>query len=211
MRRFETSLPSGRTLLGIDIALIVWSVAWVAIGIAVSREVNGLAELSDTVRRVGTAVEASGGVLGTLGGLPLIGDAFGDTLTGPAQDIQEAGQSAQASGQASRGSIDALSTLLGLAVALIPSVPLVALYLPARVSRAREARALGAAVRLSGDDPDFREFLAHRAVHNLTYRRLAGVAPEPWRELSEGRFDGLARAELERLGVDPGRHGPRLR
>lgn len=211
MRRFEASLPSGRTLLGIDIALIVWSVAWLAIGIAVSREVNGLAELSDTVRRVGTAVEASGGALGTLGGLPLIGDAFGDTLSGPAQEIQDAGQSAQASGQASRGSIDALSTLLGLAVALIPSVPLVALYLPARVSRAREARALGAVLRRSGDDPDFREFLARRATQNLSYRRLASVAPEPWRELAEGRYDGLAQAELERLGVDPGRRGPRVR
>lgn len=197
MRRLEASLPSGRILLGLDIALIVWSVAWIAMGIAVSREVNGLAELSDTVRTVGGAVEASGGALEALSDLPLVGE----TIVGPSDQIEEAGRSAQESGESSRGSIDALSVLLGLAIALVPSVPLIALYLPGRISRAREADAMRTAVRLSGEDPEFQEFLARRALQHLSYRRLQEIAREPWRELPEGRHERLARAELERLGV----------
>lgn len=201
MRRFEASLPGGRALLVLDAALIVWTIVWIVIAVAISREVQDLAELSDTVTTVGAAAEASGAALGLLGDLPVVGDAVGSTLDEPAAEIQEAGRSAQESGARSRESVDALSVLLGLAVALIPSTPLLGLYLPARVGRAREAQAIDAARRLAGDDPAFREFLARRAAQNISFRRLAKIAPEPWRELEAGRFDRLARAELERLGL----------
>lgn len=201
MRRLEGSLPNGRTLLWLDVVLALWSAAWIAIGIAVSQEVEGLTELSGTVRAVGEAVESFGAALGSLGEVPVVGESLGDTLETPAQQVQEAGQSAQSSGESSRESIDALSTLLGLAIALIPSVPLLALYLPARVSRVRDARAIAARVRLSGEDPMLQEFLARRAAQSLSYRRLAEITPEPWRDLAEGRFEPLALAELERLGV----------
>ncbi|HEV2075447.1 MAG TPA: hypothetical protein VGR10_04365 [Thermoleophilaceae bacterium] len=204
MRRLEASLPGARTLVWIDTALLVWSVAWIAMGIAVYNEVRGLSELSGTVRDVAQAVESFGGALGGLGDVPLIGDALGGALEEPSQQVQDAGQSAQASGESSRDSIDALSVLLGLAVGLIPSVPLVAVYLPARLSRLHEARAVGAAESRWGGDPLFREFLARRAAQHLSYRRLAEIAPEPWRELQAGRFDRLAHAELERLGVRRG-------
>lgn len=201
MQRLELSLPSARRLLLVDLALLLWSLAWLAIGIAVYNEARGLSELSGTVREVGEAVEAFGASLGTLGDLPVVGGPLGGALEAPSEAVQEAGRSAQESGEQSRGSIDALSALLGLSVALIPSLPLLILYLPARLSRVREAQAVGAAMRRSGGDPAFREFLARRAAQNLSYRRLAQVSGEPWHELAEGRFDQLADAELERLGV----------
>ncbi len=197
MRRLEASLPGGRRLLALDAAILIWTVAWIAAAIVVAVEVQDLGDLSDTVGTVGSAAEASGAALDVLGDLPVVGDAVGETLAGPAGEIQEAGRSAQESAQSTRRSVDVLSVLLGLAVALIPSTSLLVLYLPARISRVREAQAVEAARREAADDPAFHEFLARRAAQNLSFRRLDRVTAEPWRELAEGRFDRLARAELD--------------
>ena len=62
-------------------------------------------------------------------------------------------------------------------------------------------RAVRTAADQAGDDPVFAELLARRAAVQLPMRRLVAVSPEPWRDLAEGRFEPLARAELERLGV----------
>jgi hypothetical protein len=46
------------------------------------------------------------------------------------------------------------------------------------------------------------EFLARRAVINFSYDRLLSASPQPYRDLEEGRYDALARLELERLGIE---------
>lgn len=200
MRRLETVLPGGRALVAIDVVLTLWAAVWIITGIVVARELHGLTELSDTVGTVGRATETSGEALASIEDLPVIGDV-GLPLDAPAVEIQEAGRSAQQSGASSRESVETVSILLGLSIALIPSVPPIAVYLPGRIARFREVRAIGAARRRAGSDPSFAEFLARRAAHNLTYRQLDRVTDEPWRDLEAGRFDRLARAELERLGL----------
>lgn len=209
MRRLEASLPGGRRLLALDAAVLAWTVAWITIAIVIALEFQDLGELSDTVATVGGAAEATGAALGVFGDLPVVGGAVADALAGPAAEIQEAGQSAQESAESARRSVDVLSLLLGLSIALIPSASLLVLYLPARVSRVREAQAVEAARRLAADDPAFHEFLARRAAQNLSFRQLDRVTAEPWRELAEGRFDRLARAELERLGLRGRLRAPR--
>jgi hypothetical protein len=193
MRRLETALPSGPALRALDAAIALWTLAWLALGIVVGAQLQGLADLSDTVAQVGVAVEDSAELFDLLGGLPLIGEL-------PAQ-IGEVGRSAQETAQSSRENIDALTALLAPTIALMPSLPLLALYLPARLARSREAQAVAEAHSRSGDDPAFRELLARRAAQNLTYRELASVSSEPWRDLAEGRHDALAQAELARLGL----------
>lgn len=204
MTRIRATLPGRRALLGIDLAVLAWTAAWIAIGLAVADEVEGLTELSGTVRNVGTSLEEAGAALGSVGDLPVLGGSVSDALAEPAARVRDAGASAAASGESSRESIDELSTLLGLAVALIPSVPLLVLYVPLRVSRHREARALDRARREAGDDPLFREFLARRAVQNLSYRRLRPISRAPWREVEGRDRDRLAEAELRRLGLSGG-------
>jgi hypothetical protein len=200
MRRLEAALPSGRALIAIDVALAIWAIVWIVLAILVGRELPGLGELSDTVVSVGRAAESSGAALGLLAGnLPVIGGA----IDVPADQIREAGRSAQVTGESSRENIDALTALLAPAVGLMPSLPLLALYLPARVGRVREARAVEAARDSAAGDPAFEELLARRAAVTLSYRQLAEVTPEPWRDLAAGRFERLARAELERLGLNP--------
>lgn len=203
MRRLEALLPSGRRLLALDLVLAVWTGVWILVAIVIATEVYGLGELSDTVGTVGDAAEASGAALGLLGNLPVVGGAVGAALEVPAAEVQEAGRAAQDSAVSSRDTVERLSVLIGLAVGVIPSVSILGLYLPARLARVREVQAMDTARRRAGDDPLFHEFLARRAAQNLSMRQLDRVTAEPWRDLANGRFDRLARAELERLGLGP--------
>jgi hypothetical protein len=93
--------------------------------------------------------------------------------------------------------------LLGIAVALLPSIPVLTFYLPARFQRLREAGALRRALHMDGHDPEFHAFLARRAVEALGYHQLRRVSASPWVDLADRRCMPLARTELGRLGVDP--------
>jgi hypothetical protein len=172
MRRLETALPSGSALRALDAALAVWTLAWIALGVVVGAQLQGLADLSETVSQVGVAVEDSGEVFG---GLPFVGAL--------ADQIQEVGRSAQDTAQSSQDNIDALTALLAPTIALLPSLPLLALYIPARLARSGEARAVAEARDRAGDDPAFRELLARAS------RRICGgiwprAATRRWRRRS---------------------------
>jgi hypothetical protein len=118
-----------------------------------------------------------------------------------ADEVEAAGRSAQESGRDSRDSTENLSVLLALCIGLIPTLPLLGLYLPLRWTWTHEARAVRRALRFRPDDPLLTEFLARRAVVNFSYDRLLAVSQQPYRDLEEGRYDELARLELERLGI----------
>jgi hypothetical protein len=108
------------------------------------------------------------------------------------------------SGRDSRDSTENLSVLLALSIALIPTLPLLGLYLPLRWAWTNDARAVRRALKLAPADPLLVEFLARRAVSNFSYDRLLAVSPQPFRDLEEGRYDSLARLELDRLGIRNG-------
>ncbi len=93
-----------------------------------------------------------------------------------------------------------LSVLLGVAVGLIPTAPLLALWLPLQLAWRRDRLAVARAVRLWDGEPELDEFLAERALMHLSYEEL--------RTLADGRLDifeargRLREAELHRLGLD---------
>jgi hypothetical protein len=188
-------LPSARALRLLDAAMVVWVLTWIGLGVAIGVNVNHLTQLGHTVSLEGGTVQAVGKALGTLGNVPLVGGDLGRA----AEQVQQAGASAVASGQSSASAVNSLSWLLAIAVALLPSVPVLGFYLPLRVRRRREARALALAVREHGADPRFRAFLARRAAASLPYGSLP-PGPEAWTEADRDR---LAAAELGRLGIDP--------
>jgi hypothetical protein len=189
---------SGRAARILDAVVVVWIGVWIWMGVAIGREVSNLSSLSDTVVTAGQAVQETGQALKSLNGIPFVGDR----IAAVQRQIAEAGNSAVASGQQSRGDIQDLSFLLALAVAVIPSLPVVALYVPFRVSRLLDVRTIRRAARRSASDPAFEEFLARRAAEHLSYHRLREVSPNPWRDLEEGNYRALARAELSRLGLE---------
>lgn len=191
------ALVPNRRLATLDLLCAGWVLLWAAVAIAVALELRGLAELSETVGRVGRALSETGVAVGTLSEAPVVGGQLGDV----AARIEEAGASARANARTSHDSVERLTLLLGLAIAVIPSLPLLVLYLPVRLARAREARALREISRRVGP-AEVERFLAERALRCASYHELRRVSSEPWAAMAteEGRRR-LAAAELARLGL----------
>lgn len=196
-------MPSSRLLRLVDVGMTLWVAAWIGLGVAIGINVDELSGLSRTVVKEGQAVHTVGGTLRTLSSVPLVGGEIGST----AVEVEQAGDSAVASGRSSASSVQALSILLAIAVALLPSVPVFAFYVPLRVRREREARALRRAVAEYGHDPEFQAFLGSRAIASLGYERLRRISETPWADVRDGNCEALAAAELRRLGIDPGLAG----
>lgn len=194
----NAALTSGRArVLAIDVALGAWAVCWVVLAVLIATEVRGLSDVSRTVSTTGAAVEQSGLLLERLGALPIVGD----DVRREAEQVAEAGRQARRSGASSRQSVRRLSVLLGLAIAILPSAPVV-LYLPWRIRLARERRALRRMVARRGlGDAALLEMLARRAAQRMPYRTLLAVSRDPWADIHAGRHERLAHAELARIGV----------
>jgi hypothetical protein len=177
----------------LDALLVVWVLAWIAMGIAVGREASKLADVSDAARDAGVATQRAGDLLGSLTDLPVVGDR----LREPADSIRRAGASTVARAERSHREAEALAVLLGVSIAVIPNLPLLVFYLPGRLALQRERRL----VREHLADPALQELLATRAVAHLPLPRLRAISADPLADLREGRHTELADAELDRLGL----------
>lgn len=129
-------MPSARTLTFVDVALAAWVVLWIGLGVAIGIEVGNLTGLSHTVVLEGRTLEEVGRTLRPLSGVPFVGGEISDA----AKQVRQAGASAVGSGRSSASSIDALAVLLAIAVAVLPSVPVLGLYLPWRLQQLRPRR-----------------------------------------------------------------------
>jgi hypothetical protein len=190
---------SARLIHVLDAVVVLWVVAWIVLAVLVGREVRNLRELSDTVVLAGVAVEETGDLVLSLGNVPFVGGRVEEV----AERVREAGVSAQESGRESRDSTEDLSVLLALSIGLIPTLPLLGLYAPLRLSWTHDARTVRRALAGNPDDPALKEFLARRAVAHLHWDELRAVSENPYADLEAGRFDALANRELERLGLRP--------
>ena len=187
---------SARAMRRLNVALAIWTVFWIGIAAYTAYEVAALRALSHTVVKAGKATESTGHALAAVGHLPFVGDRIGSL----AAQAVAAGASARASGASTATTVDHLAVLFGIAIALIPTVPLLVLYLPLLLSWRRDRKAVSRAVARWDGEPGLETFLAHRALTHLSFEEL--------RELG---YDGtehsppneeLAAAELRRLGLD---------
>jgi hypothetical protein len=191
----RTPRPAARRLL--DAAVLLWAVGWIVVGILVAREVRALGELSETVVVAGEALGDAGTALASLEGVPFVGEDIREV----GERTERAAESAGVSGRSSRESIDSLSLLLGIAIALGPSFPLVALYLPMRLAWSRDLRSLRRALTAFPGEPGLEEYLARRAALALPYDRLHLTTAAPWGALAAADRRRLSDAELERVGI----------
>lgn len=189
--------PSRRTMLLLDVALLGWIAAWIVLGTAVAREVRGLRNLSTTVVLAGQSLEQTADLIGGLAGVPFVGDDVGNL----AERVRQTGRSARRNARVSRESVEDLSVLLGVSIGLIPTIPLVALYLPLRLRWRSEARTIQRALLRDPPDPSLEHYLALRATQTIPYERLRAISDDPVADLLAGRTAALASAELERLGL----------
>ena len=173
-------------------------IAWAFLGVAIGRQIQGLAEVTDSARDAGRATQRAGDTLDRLSDLPVVGGAVGDS----AATIREAGQGAIDGAERGRTRVRRLGAIVGALIAIVPSLPLLLLYLPGRLADAGDRRRILA--RLRENDPAIEELLATRAVAHLSYRELLSISSDPPEDLRAGRHRPLADAELRRLRLSRG-------
>jgi hypothetical protein len=191
-------VPSGLTLRRWDVAAAVYTLAFLSLGAVAGWQIWSLAELHRSLLEGADALSLTARAVGLVGELPVVGNGA-DQLAG---SITDTAAQLRTNALAVRTQVHALAVVVGVAIALLPTVPLLALYLPLRVARARELAGLRR--KLAGPaDPLLVEHLAHAALRRVPYAQLRRVSRHPWRDVEQGRHEHLAAAELRRLGLRP--------
>jgi hypothetical protein len=189
----ETAGLRARQLAG-DLAVLAWTAAWVAAGLALYRLVERLAVPGARVEQAGSSFAGDvAEIQQKVGRLPVVGDELQD----PFGRLGGVGQTLAEAGVAQQEVVRQLALWLGVVVAAVPVIALLLVWLPRRVTWMREA---GAASRLRLDGADL-ELFAIRAVANRSLRELHRVSPDPAGDLRAGEFQALADLELRALGL----------
>ena len=194
----DTSVRRSLQIAG-DLALVVWIWVWVVVAGKVHQSTLDLAT-------PGHKIDASAGDLAsrlrdagrTVENLPLVGEE----VRGPFDGAGNAATGLAEAGQQQVAAMDALAQWLALAVALIPILVLLWVYLPQRIAFVRRATA-GQQFLDSGADLDL---FALRAMAHQPLHVLARVDPDPagaWRRGVPEVIDQLARLELRSTGLRP--------
>lgn len=197
--RFYADHPDRRAsqLIG-DVAALAWCVAALVVGPAVHDAISELGAPASSVEQTGDSLATSlGDVADTLGDVPLIGDSVGEALERAAEaagGLRDAGASA---GQFA----ERTAVLMGWLIPILALGIIVVGWIRPRVAWVREADDARAALRLD----DGVELLAGRALAKARLPRLAAYGPhlpQRWKAGDPEAAETLARAELDRLGLE---------
>jgi hypothetical protein len=180
----------------LNVCLAIWAAFWIGIAAYTAYEVSSLRTLSHTVVKAGAATESTGHALTAIGHLPFVGGRIARL----GQEAIVAGASARSSGASTASTVDRLAVLFGIAIALIPTVPLLVLYLPLLLSWRRDRAAVRHAVARWDGEVGLEAFLAQRALAHMRFDQLRELGYDG----SEGSASNseLAAAELRRIGLD---------
>jgi hypothetical protein len=180
-----------------DVAVVVWTFAWVLVGLAVHNAVS-------TIAGVGRQLDhGASGVAGNLKSaghsadrIPLVGDTVSKPLTAASKaalDIAGAGHN-----------LDTTATWLAVVLALaVAAPPALAVVVPWLVLRLRFFRRKWTVTALAAT-PAGEQLLALRALANRPLRRLTAVSADPvgaWRREDPAAIHGLAGIELRSAGI----------
>jgi hypothetical protein len=187
-----------RQVLG-DVLLALWVAVWVKLALVVRDATLALAAPGEQIERAGTGLAGKLRDAGSsVGGIPLVGD----DVRAPFDGAGDAADQIAAAGSAQVDAVHTLAFWLGLAVAAIPILVLLAVYLPLRWRFVREATA-GQRFVDSGSDLDL---FALRAMANQPLHRLAPISDDPvgaWRDRDPDVVRALAVLELREVGLRP--------
>jgi hypothetical protein len=178
-------------------ALVAWATAWVIGGAVLGFEIWQLTGLAQTTVSSGRQLSQAGQRLESLSGTPLVGDAVAEV----GEQIGATGAGLIENGDRADQSIRAISLLVGLAVAVVPTASAVAVYLPIRRAQRRDQAAVRSHVEREGLTPDLEAVLARRAAATLPISVLLSQSSGHGLRLAEGDVRALARAELARMGI----------
>lgn len=193
--------PSARTArqIAADLSMLLWVIGWILIGRAVWSTINSVA---DPARKIADSTQSLGKNFGDAAESSSHTPGIGKVLRKPFDAA--AGSVADMSGSAHDLviSIERLAIVSGILAALIPISVMLAIWLPARIRFAVEARA---AQRFIDAAPDM-DLFALRAMANQPMTVLAKISPDPvgaWRADDRRIIEALAATELRRSGLKP--------
>jgi hypothetical protein len=190
----ESRLPQ-RSVVAMDLLVLLWTVVWLVLGVTVGTFVERLGAVGESVEGAGQAIHRAGDAVGRLSEVPLVGDGF-EAVAG---EIRTIGDGTVENGRSVEQDIDTLALLISVGLAAGPTLPVLAVWIPPRVSRERERRALKRSLK-SGDGVAL-AYLANRAVAGRLFRELRSASDDPVADLAAGRYEALAALELEHLAL----------
>jgi hypothetical protein len=181
-----------------DVVLLCWLAVCVWLGRAVSDGIGALRRPADGLTSAGNGFRDNmTGAAGNVGDLPLIGD----TLRGPFDSLSDTGQQLANVGTSIGSTVSTIATVTGIAVAVVPIVLALLVWLAVRlrfVRRATAARRLVSA-------PGAQELFALRALTRQPLRHLARLGPDPAARFRDGdpaMVRALAVLELRSCGIE---------
>lgn len=186
---------SAKSVARFDVAVILWCLLCLTIGIWVGRRIDTLGALGQGVVEAGGGIGSAADALRDLDGTPLIGGVIGSI----ADEIDGLADATIARGEAGQDAVRRVAVVTGAALVLLPTLPPVVIWLLIRMPWAREREAIRAA--LVAGDPRVREYLANLTLGSLPYRELAAVSDDPFGDVRAGRFDALAAVQARRWGL----------
>lgn len=205
MLKFWSEVPSARLReIVADVATWVWTALWVVIASRIYATIAGFAAAGRALREGGANIQSAGADLGgSLSGLPLLGGQIRGLTT---EAFRTAGEPFIFVGSELESLLILIARLLALLVLAVMVIPWMSRYLPWRAERLAVLRTAHRAIRWAPrDTPDssVQRLLASRALHRLTYAELLAQTPNPIGDFASGRYERLARAELESVGLRP--------
>ncbi|MFT3899336.1 MAG: hypothetical protein QM728_03705 [Gordonia sp. (in: high G+C Gram-positive bacteria)] len=181
----------------------LWVLAWVAISVWLATKVYAVTmALAVPGRKIESAAKSMGDKLRDAGGgvdnVPVIGDKIAKPFNG-------AGGAADSLADAGRSQAEVVHTFawwLSIAVAIVPIVMLLSMYIPLRLRFVRKA-STHVALR---DTESGIDLLALRAITNQPLKVLSGISDDPagdWRDGNQQVIRALAATELRDSGLKP--------
>jgi hypothetical protein len=196
----DTPARRTRQMVG-DLSLVIWLLLWTWVGRVVH---DGTMALAGPGRQTDEAASSMADGLRDAGARIDDAPLVGDELSTPFDSAASASDDIAAAGRDTVEAVERLALVLGWAVALIPILVALAVYLPARLRFAREATA-GARFIDAREDLDL---FALRALANQPMRVLARISDDPagaWRRSDPDVVRRLAALELADVGLRPPR------
>lgn len=185
-----------RQLIG-DVLATIFAGSWIALGVWVYQLIAAFRMLGIQLQEAGAGFRSTMADLGdTLGSVPLIGSG----IRVPFEGARDAGGALENAGQTQQDVVVAAATTIGIAIAVVPVVLIVFLWLLPRfnfVRRAAEAKALV-------NSPGGADLLALRALSTRTPAELTAISPDVaalWRAADPATVGRLAQLQLRALGV----------
>jgi hypothetical protein len=185
-----------------DVATWVWVAIWSVISVRIHDAISGFAEAGHALERGGAGIRAAGAQLGSsLDGVPVIGHAVGDVTRSA---FGGASEPFVFVGSELVDLITLVARLFAILVLAVALVPWLSRYLPWRAARLAELRSATTAIRRrpGGVAPVAMDrLLASRALHRLSWADMLAHSRDPLGDFAAGRYESLAAAELESVGL----------